>query len=73
MLPETFAADTCSPMFSSFATREDVSVVKQKHILLLGTMLPVWQNLEISGKHVSGAIFSCNVYPPFFQGFRSYV
>ena len=36
MLPKTFATDTCFPKFPSFATREYVSTLKQKHIFAAG-------------------------------------
>ena len=64
MLQETFAVDTYFPnqMFRRFATREYVSAVKQRHILLLETMLPVWHNWEFEtlGKHMSAANVSGN-------------
>ena len=52
-----------TPMFPSFATRGYVSAVKKKkHILLLETMFPVWQNWKTFGKHVSAASVSCNMF-----------
>ena len=42
--------------------------VKQKHILLLETTLLVWQNWETSGKHVSAANVSDNMFPLFLPG-----
>ena len=57
-------------MFPSFAAQEYVSAMKQKHILLLETMLPVWQNRETLDKHMSAANVSATC---FLQGIGSLV
>ena len=61
-----------SPMFPSFATREtmfpeakNVSAMKQKHVLLLETVFPVWQNWETLGKHVPATYVSGKTFPGF--------
>ena len=48
-----------------FPALKYVSAIKQKHTLLLETMLPVWQNWETSRKDVATANVSGNVSPHF--------
>ena len=59
-------------MFPSFATWKTVfpaskyvSVIKQKHTLLLGTMFSMRQNWETSEKDVTAANVSGNMFPCF--------
>ena len=81
MLPETFAAETRFLDVSQFchtgnivSVSKNISFVKEKHILLLKTMLPVCQNRETSRKHVCAANGSGNTFPRSARALeRSYI
>ena len=85
MFPETFAwAETCFSNVSQFChTRSIVSrskiwfcymhtrpTTRRKHILLLETMLPLWQNWKTLEKRAPTTNFSGKMFPRFVSTFR---
>ena len=72
LLPEAFAANTPFLDVSQFchtgniaSVSKNVSAVKQKHILLLETVICLWQKWETLRKHVSAENVFGNLFPRF--------